>query len=103
MKTAIYLRQSLDRDHNKLANDRQRRSAQAGRREGWEKPVKYCDNNMLASKGRRPADEDLCADICNGAVSQLAEKVNLSKLPDRASLSDCSLHRENRISLGDHH
>ena len=41
MKTAIYLRQSLDRDENKLAIDRQREACmKLCRRKGWDDILK---------------------------------------------------------------
>ena len=49
MKTAIYLRQSLDRDENKLAIDRQREAClDLCRRKGWTDTVEYVDNDTSA-------------------------------------------------------
>jgi len=56
MKTAIYLRQSLDRNQNHLAIDRQREAClELCQRHGWADTVEYIDNDTSASTGRRPA------------------------------------------------
>ncbi|MGV0781471.1 recombinase family protein [Mycolicibacterium sp. XJ775] len=70
MKTAIYLRQSLDRDQNQLAIDRQRDAClKLCRDKGWADLVEYVDNDTSASSGRRrPAYTQLLADIESGAV-----------------------------------
>ena len=73
MKTAVYLRQSLDRDQTKLAIDRQREDLlKLCAAKGWDDPVEYTDNSISANTGRRPAYEDLCEDIRNGVVGQVA-------------------------------
>src|SRR6516162_3389475 len=73
MKTAIYLRQSLDRDHNKLAIDRQRDDLlKLCANKGWDDPIPYVDNNVSANTGRRDAYEDLCNDIRNSIISRVA-------------------------------
>lgn len=74
MKTAVYLRQSLDRDENKLAVDRQREDLlKLCAARGWDDPLEYCDNSISASTGkRRPAYEALCDDIRNGVIGRVA-------------------------------
>ena len=74
MKTAMYLRQSLDRDENKLAVDRQREDLlKLCAARGWDDPLEYCDNSISASTGkRRPAYEALCGDIRNGVIGRVA-------------------------------
>ncbi len=39
---------------------------------GWDSPVEYCDDNVSATKGRRPDYERLCADIADGVVKRVA-------------------------------
>ena len=69
MKTAIYLRQSLDRDENKLAIDRQREAClDLCRRKGWTDTVEYVDNDTSASAGRRHDYDQMLTDIEAGAV-----------------------------------
>ena len=73
MKTAIYLRQSLDRDQNKLAVDRQREDLlKLCAAKGWDDPVEYLDNNVSANTGRRHAYQDLCNDIRDGVINRVA-------------------------------
>jgi DNA invertase Pin-like site-specific DNA recombinase len=73
MKTAIYLRQSLDRDLNKVGIDYQRESLlKLCATKGWDEPVEYVDRNVSATTGRREAYEDLCEDIRNGVIGKLA-------------------------------
>ena len=70
---AYYLRQSLDRDENKLAIARQRQDVlKLCERLGWDNPAEYCDNNISATKGRRKDYERLCADIADGVVKRVA-------------------------------
>ena len=69
MKTAIYLRQSLDRDENKLAVDRQREECLAlCKTKGWTDTVEYADNDTSASVGPRPQYTQMLADIEAGAI-----------------------------------
>ena len=69
MKTAVYLRQSLDRDQNALAIDRQREACLGlCQRRGWTDAVEYVDNDTSASVGRRPHYEQMLADIESGAI-----------------------------------
>jgi site-specific DNA recombinase len=69
MKTAIYLRQSLDRDRTELAIDRQRDAClKLCRTNGWTDTVEYVDNNTSATKGRRPEYQQMLADIRSGAI-----------------------------------
>ncbi|OBK78339.1 recombinase family protein [Mycobacterium sp. 1164985.4] len=69
MKAAIYLRQSLDREDNQLAIDRQREDCERlCATKGWE-PVPYVDNDTSASSGkRRDAYEEMLTDIRTGAI-----------------------------------
>ena len=72
MVTAIYLRQSRDRDGNELAVTRQREDCEklcADR--GWADTVEYCDNNVSASNRRvaRPAFQRMLTDIREGLCS----------------------------------
>jgi hypothetical protein len=48
MKTAVYMRQSLDRDRNQLAIDRQREDLLklCATKKGWDDPIEYCDDNI---------------------------------------------------------
>ena len=73
MTNACYLRQSLDRDENKLAVTRQREDVlKLCERLGWDSPVEYCDDNVSATTGRRQDYERLCADIADGVVKRVA-------------------------------
>jgi DNA invertase Pin-like site-specific DNA recombinase len=73
MKTAIYLRQSIDRDQTKLAVDRQREDLlKLCAARGWGDPVEYCDNNVSANTGRRIAYQELCDDIRGGVIDRVA-------------------------------
>jgi DNA invertase Pin-like site-specific DNA recombinase len=70
IRCAAYLRQSLDRDGNELAVDRQRTEcANLASRKGWGKPTFYVDNDTSATNGKpRPAYNDMLADIEAGAI-----------------------------------
>ncbi len=74
MTTAIYLRQSLDRDRNELGIDRQRTECRnlASRRGlargGFAAVTEYVDNDTSASNGHRPAYTDMLADIEAGTI-----------------------------------
>lgn len=73
MKTAVYLRQSLDRDLNKVSIDYQRKHLHGlCATKGWDDPVEYIDRNISATKGTRPAYNDLCADIAGGVIGKVA-------------------------------
>jgi site-specific DNA recombinase len=75
MKAAIYMRQSLDRDRNQLAIDRQREDLLklCATKKGWGDPIEYCDDNISAKNGsRRPAWDELCRDIRDGVIGRLA-------------------------------
>jgi site-specific DNA recombinase len=73
VKTAIYLRQSIDRDHTKLAISRQREDLlKLCAARGWDSPVEYVDNNVSANTGRRIAYHELCDDIRGGAIGRVA-------------------------------
>ncbi|SHW95130.1 site-specific recombinase, DNA invertase Pin [Mycobacteroides abscessus subsp. abscessus] len=66
---AIYLRQSLDRTGEGLAVSRQREDCLAlCERKGWVNPVEYVDNDTSATKGRRPAYQNMIADIEAGTI-----------------------------------
>ena len=69
LKSAIYLRQSLDKTGEALAISRQREAClKLCAEKGWE-PVEYADNDISASTGKpRPAYTQLLADIESGAV-----------------------------------
>ena len=69
MKTALYLRQSLDRDENKLAIGRQRDAClDLCMTKGWTDTVEYADNDSSASTGRRHDYEQMLTDIAAGAI-----------------------------------
>jgi site-specific DNA recombinase len=73
MKTATYLRQSLDRDLTKVSIDYQREGLLklcADKR--WDDPVEVTRRNVSATTGRRDAYEDLCEDIRNGIIGRVA-------------------------------
>ncbi|MDM2418347.1 recombinase family protein [Mycobacteroides abscessus] len=68
-RAAIYLRQSLDRTGEGLAVSRQREDCLAlCERKGWVDPVEYVDNDTSATKGRRPAYQNMIADIEAGTI-----------------------------------
>lgn len=69
MKTAIYLRQSLDREQTQLAVGRQREAClDLCKRRGLTDLVEYVDNSVSASTGRRPEYRQMLADIGAGAI-----------------------------------
>lgn len=75
MKTAIYIRQSLDRDMNKVSVDYQREQLHTLCRDrlGCPDPVEYLDRNVSSKKGTsRPAFTELCDDIRNGVIGTVA-------------------------------
>ncbi len=97
MKTAIYLRQSLDRDLTKLAVDRQRDDLlKLCAAKGWDDPLEYLDNNVSANTGRRDAYQDLCNDIRNGVISRVA-------VWDLDRLHRQPIELESFIALADQH
>lgn len=69
MKAAIYLRQSLDRDGQGLAVERQRQDCTAlCKARGWES-IEYVDNSISASTGKaRPAYARMLEDIGAGRI-----------------------------------
>ena len=69
MKAAVYLRQSLDRDGQGLAVERQRQDCTAlCESRGWE-AVEYVDNSISASSGKaRPAYARMLEDIAAGRI-----------------------------------
>ena len=69
MKTAVYLRQSLDRDQTQLAVERQREAClDLCKGKGWTDTVMYVDNDTSASTGRRRDYTQMLADIEAGAI-----------------------------------
>lgn len=72
MKTAIYLRVSIDRTGEGLAVGRQREDCQRLCAErGWVDTVEYCDNDTSASKGVRREYERMLEDIRNGTIKAI--------------------------------
>lgn len=69
MKAAVYLRQSLDRDGQGLAVERQRQDCTAlCTARGWD-PIEYVDNSISASTGKaRPAYARMLEDIGAGRI-----------------------------------
>jgi site-specific DNA recombinase len=75
MKTAIYLRNSLDRDMNKVSVEYQRQQLLELCRDRMDcvDPIEYLDRNVSSKKGKsRPAYDELCEDIRNGAIRKVA-------------------------------
>lgn len=68
--TAVYLRQSLDRDGNQLAVARQRKECLAlCERRGWTEVVEYVDNDRSATNGKpRPEYRRMLSDIGDGRI-----------------------------------
>lgn len=71
--TGIYLRQSLDRDMTKVSIDYQRdQDHKLCADRGWESDtLEYCDRNVSATTGTRPAYTDLCEDIAAGIINRV--------------------------------
>lgn len=69
VKAAVYLRQSLDRDGNELAVDRQREAClKLCTEKGWT-PAEYVDNDTSATSGKvRKAYQRMLRDIGSGKV-----------------------------------
>jgi site-specific DNA recombinase len=70
-KTAvIYVRQSLDRNGERAAVDRQEQLCRSlAEAHGWPVTRVYCDNDASASNGKpRPAWRDLLADVAEGQI-----------------------------------
>lgn len=66
---AVYLRQSLDRTGQMLAISRQRGPClELCDQRGWTNRREYVDNDRSATKGRRPAYEDMIADVEAGKI-----------------------------------
>ncbi|MGO9284832.1 MAG: recombinase family protein [Mycobacterium sp.] len=82
MKTAIYARDSLDRDLTKVTTAYQLEHLhKLCRQRGWDDPVEYIDRNISATakvtasgkrRAIRPAFDDLCDDIAGGVIGKLA-------------------------------
>ena len=72
MTTIIYVRQSLDRDGKGAAVDRQLTECRKlAKRHQVAVRHEYVDNDVSATKGTRPAFQDLLADIRRGSVSTI--------------------------------
>ncbi|OBB57951.1 hypothetical protein A5757_19230 [Mycobacterium sp. 852013-51886_SCH5428379] len=72
MRTAIYLRQSLDKAGLELGIDRQREDCLAlceARR--WSHPVEYMENNTSATRGIRTEYQRMLTDIAEGRISAI--------------------------------
>lgn len=66
----LYLRQSKDTDGNELAVSRQRAECQQwAASHGWTIGAEYVDNDVSASKGKRPEYTRLLSDIASGTVT----------------------------------
>lgn len=97
MEAAVYLRQSLDRDGNRLAVERQREDCLGVCAERRWTPVIYEDNDTSASSGKvRPAYERMLADIAAGKV-QAVVAWDLDRLHRRP------VELEHFIDLADRH
>jgi DNA invertase Pin-like site-specific DNA recombinase len=97
VKTAVYLRQSLDRDQTKLAISRQRDDLlKLCAAKGWDDPIEYVDNNVSANTGRRKAYDELCRDIANGAIGRVV-------VWDLDRLHRQPIELESFITLADQH
>jgi DNA invertase Pin-like site-specific DNA recombinase len=69
MKTAVYLRQSLDRTGEGQAVDRQREDClRLCQERGWTDVLTYEDNDQSATRGVRPAYQRMLQDIRDGKV-----------------------------------
>jgi DNA invertase Pin-like site-specific DNA recombinase len=72
MKTAIYLRQSLDREQTQLAVGRQREAClDLRKRRKLTDLVEYVDNSVSASTDRRPEYLQMLADIEAGVIGSV--------------------------------
>jgi len=75
VKTAVYIRQSLDRDMNKVSVDYQREQLLTRCRDrlGCLDAVEGLDRNVSSKAGTsRPAFNELCEDIRNGVLGTVA-------------------------------
>lgn len=72
-RTAVYLRQSKDRDRDELAVSRQREDClKLCAARGWHSPVVYVDDDISATNGkRRPDYERLMGDVAAGKVGRI--------------------------------
>ncbi|KZS65574.1 recombinase family protein [Mycobacterium pseudokansasii] len=72
-KTAIYLRQSKDRDGNELAVHRQRDAClKLCREKKWHNTAQYIDNDRSASNGKRREDyQRMLTDIAAGRIGRV--------------------------------
>jgi site-specific DNA recombinase len=72
MRTALYVRQSLDSNGEGAAVARQERECRAlARRNGWEITAVYSDNDQSATNGKRPEWHRLLADLDQGLYDVL--------------------------------
>jgi DNA invertase Pin-like site-specific DNA recombinase len=74
MKTAIYIRNSLDRDMNKVSPEYQRSALTKLCVERFDcpDPIEYMDRGVSATKGTRPRYLEMCEDIANGVIGRVA-------------------------------
>jgi DNA invertase Pin-like site-specific DNA recombinase len=74
VKTAIYIRNSLDRDMNKVSPEYQRTALTKLCRERFDcpDPIEYMDRGVSATKGTRPRYLEMCEDIANGVIGRVA-------------------------------
>jgi DNA invertase Pin-like site-specific DNA recombinase len=80
VRTALYLRQSLDRTGEALAVERQRRDCRKlAKTKGWDTVTEYVDNDVSASNGKpRPQYQRLLADVRAGRLDAV-----IAWAPDR--------------------
>ncbi len=72
MKTAVYLRQSLDRHGDMLAVDRQREDClKLCDQRGWTGVAEYLDNDVSASNGVRPDYQRMLDDVRAGQIERI--------------------------------
>jgi site-specific DNA recombinase len=72
MRAAIYTRQSLDRNGEGAAVDRQERECrQLAKRNGWDVAAVYTDNDQSGTNGKRPEWRRLLADLAAGQFDVL--------------------------------
>lgn len=99
MRTAVYLRQTIDRLGDGLAIGRQREDClQLCADRGWE-PIEYVDNDTSASTGRRPAYQRMLADIEAGSIRAVVAW-DLDRLHRRPIELENFIELANRHGLG---
>ena len=104
--TVLYLRQSLDRDNDEFAVDRQRQQCEKLCAErGWLIAAEYKDDDVSASNRRkpRPAYERMLADVRAGRIGRIVVQVadRLYRQPrDLEDLIDlCNEHRVKLVTV----